>query len=75
MFFTNEKKQEIRNKDKGVVSMILPDSKMKPDECVRHDDVEIIPSPLGAITRDAVSDSEVAKVLNRCKYEDTVDYD
>lgn len=74
MFFTNEKKQEIRNKDKGVVCMIMSDSKMKPDECVRHD-VEIIPSPLGAITRDAVSDSEVAKVLNRCKYEDTVDYD
>ena len=75
MFFTNEKKQEICNKDKGVVSMIIPDSKMKLDECVRHD-VEIIHSPLGAITRDAVSDSEVAKVLNRwCKYEDTVDYD
>ena len=74
MFFTNEKKQEIRNKDKGVVCMIIPDSKMKPDECISHD-VEIIPSPLGAITRDAVSDSEVAKVLNRCKYEDTVDYD
>ena len=74
MFFTNEKKQEIRNKDKGVVCMITPDSKMKQDECVRHD-VEIIPSPLGAIARNAVSDSEVAKVLNRCKYEDTVDYD
>ena len=74
MFFTNEKKQEIRNKDKGVVCMIIPDSKMKQDECVRHD-IEIIPSPAVAMTRDSVSDSEVAKVLNRCKYEDTVDYD
>lgn len=78
MFFTKEKKQEIRNKDKGVVTTILPDNEMP---CVRDDiKAEVILSPLSKIVREAgAGDKDANKVLDNynkfTRYEDTVDYD
>lgn len=77
MFFTKEKKQEIRNRDKGVVVTILPDN----ESCVRHDvQAEAILSPLGTVVREAgAGDKDAIKVLDNfnklTRYEDTVDYD
>ena len=79
MFFTKEKKQEIRNRDKGVIATILPDN----ESCVRHDDdvqAEAILSPLGKVVREAgAGDKDAIKVLDNynklTRYEDTVDYD
>lgn len=78
MFFTKEKKQEIRNRDKGVIATIVPDNEMP---CVRDDiQAEAILSPLSKIVREAgAGDKDAIKVLNNynklTRYEDTVDYD
>lgn len=78
MFFTKEKKQEIRNRDKGVIVTIVPDNEMP---CVRDDiQAEVLLSPLSKIVREAgAGDKDAIKVLDNynklTRYEDTVDYD
>lgn len=78
MFFTKEKKQEIRNRDKGVVTTILPDNEMP---CARDDiQAEVLLSPLSKVVREAgAGDKDAIKVLDNynklTRYEDTVDYD
>jgi len=78
MFLDNNEKQRIRQRDKGVVSMIIPNNT---DAMVRRDQsVEAVMTPLGVLTRQAaVGDKDAVEVMKElkksCRYEDTVDYD
>lgn len=73
MFFTKEKKQEIRNRDKGIVTTILPDNEIP---CARDDiQAEVLLSPLSKVVREAgAGDKDAIKVfdnynkLTRCEY-------
>lgn len=61
MFFTNENKEEIKNRYKGITAMVIPDSKMPEDN--GDTDAEMLMTPFGMLARDAVRDARSALAL------------
>lgn len=61
MFFTNENKEEIKNRYKGITAMVIPDGKMPEDN--GNAEIETMMTPFGMLARDAIRDARSALAL------------